>query len=297
MTRTRPASRCSSITPGAYGWTFSISSSAAASAAARTASTGQPAVARAARRAVGAVIAVSPSIWYVAATRSAPGSERWWIPAAPRWDGERRARRPGDQRPVEVEDGGRLRTSTVHALMLLVVRAGREPSASVDDRRTGRRNCGQTTVSVTSMLPRVALEYGQTSWALATVGLGGRPVERRGVHVELHLEPEPAVVERADADGRRDLGAGDVEPVAPGDDLQRRVEARRVAGGEQLLGVGRPAGPAHRLRDAHVGVEDAVVAGDVAVAAVPGGGGGRGVEDLHGPESSRSAQSLRTVAP
>ena len=53
-----------------------------------------------------------------------------------------------------------------------------------------------------------------------------------------------------------------------GDDLQRRVEAGGVAGGEQLLGVGRPAGAAHLLGDAHVGVEDAVVAGDVAVAAV-----------------------------
>ena len=48
ITSTRPAWRCSSMTPGANGCTSSHSSSAAATAAAPTASTGQPAVARAA---------------------------------------------------------------------------------------------------------------------------------------------------------------------------------------------------------------------------------------------------------
>ena len=35
-------------------------------------------------------------------------------------------------------------------------------------RAEARADAGHTTVSVTSMLPRVALEYGHTSWALAT---------------------------------------------------------------------------------------------------------------------------------
>ena len=63
ITSGRPASRCSSITPGAYGWTIAISSSAAASPPAWTRSTDQPDVARAASRADGAVSTVSPSAW------------------------------------------------------------------------------------------------------------------------------------------------------------------------------------------------------------------------------------------
>ena len=51
------------MTPGAYGWTMVISSSAAASAAWRTRSTDHPAVARAARLAAADVSSVSPIAW------------------------------------------------------------------------------------------------------------------------------------------------------------------------------------------------------------------------------------------
>ena len=59
------------------------------------------------------------------------------------------------------------------------------------------------------------------------------------------------------------------------------MEARRVAGGEHLLGVSEvPAGTAHLLRYCEVKVEDVVVAGDVPGAAVTVGGGLRRVDPL-----------------
>src|SRR5215204_2938084 len=73
------------MTPGPYGCICSASSSAAAVAAAVTASTGQPAAARAAKRAVGAVMAVSPRTRKAAAIVLVPGSERRCTPAAARW--------------------------------------------------------------------------------------------------------------------------------------------------------------------------------------------------------------------
>jgi hypothetical protein len=101
-------------------------------------------------------------------------------------------------------------------------------------------------------------------------------------HVEPHREPEPSVIQWADADAGRDLAVGDVELALAGDQLERGVEAGGVADREQHLGVGRAAGAAQFLGHPQLEVEDAVVAPGVAVAAVAGGGGGGGVQDVHG---------------
>ena len=110
------------------------------------------------------------------------------------------------------------------------------------------------------MLPRVALEYGHTSWALATSS-SAVAWSRAGAWTSSSTaRPNPPLSSTPMRHAGRHLGAGDVELVAAGDQLQRRVEAGGVAGGEQLLGVGGPAGAAHLLGDAQVEVEDAVVA-------------------------------------
>src|ERR671932_661070 len=63
---------------------------------------------------------------------------------------------------------------------------------------------------------------------------------------------------------------------AAGDTVQGRLEARRVAGGEQLLGVGpRPVTPTELRGHAEVQLESAVGAAHVAVAATRDRGFGR----------------------
>src|SRR5690606_15953490 len=75
-------------------------------------------------------------------------------------------------------------------------------------------------------------------------------------------------------------GRGQRDLPAAGDELQRAEEARRVAGGEQLFGIGaRPAGAAELARGGQLHVERAV-SGTGAPVAAAGGGGSGGVEDL-----------------
>ena len=80
----RPAARCSSMTPAAYGCRLAISSSAAASAAWRTSASDHPAVARAAELGSGRGERRLAEPRYDAATAPAPGMRRWLIPAASR---------------------------------------------------------------------------------------------------------------------------------------------------------------------------------------------------------------------
>src|SRR6476661_4188984 len=102
------------------------------------------------------------------------------------------------------------------------------------------------------MLPRVALEYGQRSCdEVLRRGL----VERRDVALERQAEAEAALAERAEVDARGDGHALHVleRPLAARGRDHRVGEARRVAGREQLLGVGaRAAVAAQLLRDAEV---------------------------------------------
>src|SRR5216683_207619 len=82
--------------------------------------------------------------------------------------------------------------------------------------------------------------------------------------------------------------------------LQRTVEARRVAGGEELLGVAALPRAAHLGREREVKVNPLVGRGDMTVAATTGGHGLGGVEDLvRAGHSWISLGSLRhsTTAP
>src|SRR5205823_11501183 len=81
----------------------------------------------------------------------------------------------------------------------------------------------------------------------------------------------------------------------PRDELQRRVKARRVAGGEQLLGI-RPeavSGTAHLGRWRELDVELAVIARGVAVTSALGRGV-RGVEHLRQLDHPASFPRLPT---
>src|SRR4029453_3739280 len=78
-----------------------------------------------------------------------------------------------------------------------------------------------------------------------------------------------------------DRRLADADLALGGNVAQGGVEAGRVAGGEQLLGVGGAAAAAELLRDRQVDLEQAVVGAGVAGAAVPGGGGDGGVEAGH----------------
>ncbi|OEI67187.1 hypothetical protein Cus16_3195 [Curtobacterium sp. ER1/6] len=94
-------------------------------------------------------------------------------------------------------------------------------------------------------------------------------------------ELEAALAVRADLHAAADGRVGDLDLLRTCDALQCGVEARGVAGGEELLGVRAVAGAAHVLRDRHVEVDATVAGGDVAVAALARGERFCGVEDVH----------------
>ena len=147
------------------------------------------------------------------------------------------------------------------------------------------------TASSTSMLPRVAFEYGQPSCAFAT-SASARPARaaarRRPARTARPKRPPPIAPMPTLRGDRRAVEDGLVA-LAAGDAAHRVGEARRVAGGEQLLRVGAaPPGPPMRLGHAEVEVELAVVGPGVAVAALVGRGRDGGVEGLH-----RRARRLR----
>ena len=111
--------------------------------------------------------------------------------------------------------------------------------------------------------------------------LGGLGVEVRQGDLELDGELVAAAVLGTDVDAGADGRVGDVDLARAGHGLQRRVEARGVADGEELLGVGPLARTAHLLGDREVEVEAAVAGPAVPVAAGAGGEGLCGVEGLH----------------
>jgi hypothetical protein len=121
----------------------------------------------------------------------------------------------------------------------------------------------------------------------------GRHVGR--VDVELDGEAEAALAVRADADARADGRVLGVDLELAGDRVHRAEEARGVAGGEELLGVGALAGPAHLLGGTRLEVQGVVLAADVAVAAPAGGVGDGGVSDLQS-HGSNSRPLIWTVA-
>ena len=93
---------------------------------------------------------------------------------------------------------------------------------------------GSTTVIGTSTLPFVAREYGQTAVRALDELLGHLAIDTGHRHLELGHQLEVLSAEAGRAGDRR---AGDVDLALGRDDDERVVEARRVAAGEQLLGV------------------------------------------------------------
>ena len=162
-------------------------------------------------------------------------------------------------------------------------RADRSPARARGGGAAERAAAGaQTTSRATSMLPRVAFEYGHTWCAASTSFLRRRLVHAGDLDVQRDLDAE-ALRDRADADVGGDRGVGGQgDLLLHGDELHRADEARRIAGREQLLGVGAGgAVAAEALGRRQLDVEDAVVGLRRAVAPA-GRGGVRGVEDLLG---------------
>src|SRR5262249_6635503 len=98
---------------------------------------------------------------------------------------------------------------------------------------------------------------------------------------DAELETALVLVQRY---ARGDLDLADPQLLLPRDELQRAAEARRIAGGEQLLGVRTvAAGAADSGRHDERQIDLAVVALDAAGASI-GGSHGRGVDGFHGGE-------------
>src|SRR5436190_7161567 len=114
------------------------------------------------------------------------------------------------------------------------------------------------------LLVRLARERGELGLRQALV-LDG----------ELHREAEAPAVARADRDRTGDARLGSVLLLALADEVERAAEARRVAGGEEVLGRGRAelSRAAHFLRHREIRLHHAVARLGVAVAPA---GGGRG---------------------
>ena len=111
------------------------------------------------------------------------------------------------------------------------------------------------------MLPRVAFEYGHTSWAADTsrdrqLGIGNL----RKSHVQLHRDRKTALLGRNQAHPAVDRDITDLGPFALADDAQSTFETSRVAHGEQLLRVSAVALAAHLLRRTQLHLQGSVTA-------------------------------------
>ena len=91
---------------------------------------------------------------------------------------------------------------------------------------------------VTSTLPRVALEYGQTWWAAATIEMarsGSSIPGRVTSSPTATLNPRFSLVIRLTSDSMETVP--EIRSLSPSDHAECSFEARRVANGEQLLGI------------------------------------------------------------
>src|SRR5258706_4343110 len=115
------------------------------------------------------------------------------------------------------------------------------------------------------LLVRLACQRGELGLLQALV-----------VHAELHGQAESPAFARADRDRAGDARLGSVLLLALADEVERAAEARRVAGGEEVLwrrGAGL-ARASHLLRHREIGLHYAVARLRVAVASAGGGRGG-----------------------
>ena len=130
------------------------------------------------------------------------------------------------------------------------------------------------------MLPRVALEYGQ-SWCARLIR--SRPCSRVSCGASRSsaaARPKPPLFERPDPDACRDPRVAQVELPPRRDPKQRALETGGVADGEQLLGIRpRPARAAHLTGNIERDIHTAVARPRMPLTATDGGRLG-GVEDL-----------------
>ena len=153
-------------------------------------------------------------------------------------------------------------------------RAARAPRLNA-----ARPRRGQTTSSSTSMLPRVAFEYGQT-WCAASTIFCAAALSMPGIFTcSATWMPKPFGIWPMPTSAVIEVSAGRAIFCVSGHELHGADEAGRVAGGEELLGVrARRAIAAEALGRRQLDVEDAVVGLRGAFAAARRGGMG-GVED------------------
>src|SRR5215218_3829825 len=105
-------------------------------------------------------------------------------------------------------------------------------------------------------------------------------LHRRQRHVELDAEDERALLGGDQADLRVDRHVVDHEALASGGDHERALEARRVADGEELLGVRAAAVAAELGRGAQLDLEQAIAGATVPVLAAARDMRASGVEGL-----------------
>ena len=174
-----------------------------------------------------------------------------------------RPARPGEVTDVQAELHALLPSTAMHSTLA----RGRET---------------QTSVIWTSMLPRVAFEYGQNWCAAATSCSASAGVQPGRCTSSAAVRPSPPDSIAADADRRRHGGTFGVQLQLAARDLDRRVKARRVAGREKQLRVRAATGATHLDGHPHLQAERAVLGLDLAVAAVTAGVGDGGVQGCHG---------------
>ncbi len=105
--------------------------------------------------------------------------------------------------------------------------------------------------------------------------------------LEVDSETVSPVSVRDDGDPAAHRGSVDRDLLLPRDELQRRVEARREARGEELLGVRAGAGSAHSLGDREVECQLGARDRDVSVASRARGQCFCRVESVHPPSLTR----------
>ena len=121
------------------------------------------------------------------------------------------------------------------------------------------------------MLPRVAFEYGHTSWAARTSSTAASASVTEG---RVTSRPTSSLKPPLPSGEQRDLGldrgVADLGLRAARDDAEGALEAGGVADREQLLGVGAAARTAHLGGNAQIDLERAVAGAAVTLGAAAG---------------------------
>ena len=113
-------------------------------------------------------------------------------------------------------------------------------------------------------------------------GLGCSRLESRKHNLQVHSETESTLAVLADGDLGANRGVGDGDLLGAGNALQRGVEARGIATGEELLRIGALAASTQGRWHGEIQIEPTVCRANVPVATSAGGECFGGVESFHG---------------